>query len=281
MLNPMEEKVYQIVTYKGPILPIEVAKILGIETYLASAILSTLVNKNLVKLSFRKVGSSPLYYVKGQENKVREILFKELNELEKKTLERLKELKVAFKEDLYPQERFLLNDLKDFVSYLQIKKDDMEVFCWKHYSVGDNEFKEIIERKLFKKEPEKQIQETKSQAEIPIKKEVKRKTKKISIKEFENKVLEKVKTFAEIIDKKTTKGSVRILAYVETPIGKQKVVIIAKNKRNLNENDISKIFVEEQKNKIPIVILIEKEPSIKLRKYIQENMGELVKLLKI
>jgi len=75
-----EERVKQIVQMNGPMVLIDVAKKLGVESYLAGAILSTLVNRKVIKQSFRKVGSSPLYYVNGQEERVRKKLYEELTE---------------------------------------------------------------------------------------------------------------------------------------------------------------------------------------------------------
>ena len=65
MLNEKEEKILELVRIGGPILPIKVSKSLSVETYLAGAMLSALVKNGHLKITQKKVGSSPLYY-KGQ-----------------------------------------------------------------------------------------------------------------------------------------------------------------------------------------------------------------------
>ena len=155
-MQEKEEKVKNFVQMRGPVLLMDIAKNSEIESYLAGAIVSTLVNRGDVKQSFRKIGASPLYFVGGQEDRVRSRLHGELNDLEKKALSRIKELKVAFNEELYPQERYLMGDLKDFVERIKIKEKGQEFVCWRLKSLEDDEFESIVENKIKKYFPEEQ-----------------------------------------------------------------------------------------------------------------------------
>jgi len=295
MLNEKEEQVLNIIKRRGPSLPIDIGKELGIETFLASAILSTLINKGYVKISHRKVGSSPLYYVAGQEQIVRNRLYSELNELEKKALERLKELRVAFKEELYPQERVLLSELRDFVAYLQVKKDNKEMFCWKHYSVSDEEFKRIIEERL---EPKK-IETKKIEIPLPTNNTIKPKEpedikveksispqpgKKTKPKEpkssLDKKVLEYLNSLhATVLSQKLGKNESTYIISVKTPFGDQKYLVKSKNKKSISDGDISKIYVEASSKKLPFILLTTATPSKKIREYIAKNFGDLIKII--
>ncbi len=288
MLNEKEEKVLQLVRMRGPILPIDIAKAVGLETFLASAILSTLINKGHVKISHRKVGSSPLYYVDGQEQKLRNRLYSELNDLEKKALERLKQLRVAFKEDLYPQERVLLSELRDFVSYLQIKKDEKELFCWRHYSVTDDEFNEILQKKFEpqKEEVEQVVEKPEVQKRLEIKKEkVKQPIKKIKLRkeaknDFDKRVIEFFKkNNVEVLERKVSRNESDYLISIQTPLGGQKYFVKVKNKKSISESDISKLYVEISSKKYPAILIIPKQLSKKVRAYVDKNFGNLIRII--
>jgi hypothetical protein len=275
MLNEKEEKIMQLVRMSGPTLPNAVAKQLNTEIYLASAILSGLVQNGHLKLSSRRIGSSPLYYVPGQENRVRERLHKELNELEKKTLERVKDLKVAFTEELYPQERFLVNELKDFVEALTLNSDGQELKLWKHYSVSQDELNSIINSKLHKIEPKQEltqlevqqtlpqpVQQPQSVEEIkplsiftdPPKQESVETSKPKRVRkehipkqdsEFEKKVHEYLKEKKiEIISTKGKKGEAIHEASLPTALGAQNLLIKISSKPNVAESEISTFYTE-------------------------------------
>ena len=62
------EKIIGFIREKGPILPVEVGKFINTSILMASAYLSELSSADKVKISHVKVGSSPLYYLPGQEH---------------------------------------------------------------------------------------------------------------------------------------------------------------------------------------------------------------------
>jgi len=301
MLNEKDEKIMALVRTSGPILPINVAKELGVETYLAGAMLSSLVKGNHIKISHRRVGSSPLYFMEGQETRVRERLFKELNELETKTLERLRTLKVAFEEELYPQERFLLKELKDFVTPLTVKSGDKDVSCWKHYSVNDTELNELIEKKLVppkveqpepKIEPElPKVEEPKIEVkpeQLPLQmvekpKPVKRVTREIKASAFESKVLDFfISHKIDVGERKPLKKGETTYAITEhSHFGTRQFLASINDKKALNEQDISRFYVECQNNKMPGMIFVSKEPSAKTKEYLSKHIGDLIKILVI
>ncbi|MDD5182362.1 MAG: hypothetical protein PHC66_04305 [Candidatus Nanoarchaeia archaeon] len=312
MLNEKEEKIMQLVRMSGPTLPNVVAKQLNTEIYLASAILSGLVQNGHLKLSFRRIGSSPLYYVPGQENKVRERLHKELNELEKKALERIRDLKVAFTEELYPQERFLVSELKDFVEALTINSDGQELKLWKHYSVSQDELNSIISSKLHKTEPKQEltqleVQQTlqptaqQSQAveemkplsifseppkqetvEVPKPKRVRKEHAPKQDSEFERKVHEYLKEKKiEIISTKGKKGETIHEASLPTALGSQNLLVKISGKANVAESDISTFYTECLHLKKPGIIFVSNELSKKTRDFVSKNIGEFVKIIKM
>ncbi len=88
-----KEKVMQFISMRGPVLPVNVAKHIEQPLLISSAILSELVSSGKLKLSSLKVGSSPVYYVPGQEERVQQFS-KNLNEKDRRTFTLLKEKKI-------------------------------------------------------------------------------------------------------------------------------------------------------------------------------------------
>src|SRR3989338_6962099 len=88
----MRDKVLAFVKAKGPVIPMQVAKDLGKDTFYAGAILSELLNSKIIKISSAKVGGTPVYYFPGQEEKLT-MLYNGLPQKEKEDFNLLKEKK--------------------------------------------------------------------------------------------------------------------------------------------------------------------------------------------
>jgi len=286
MLQDKETKVLQIITSSGPKLPTELTKAVGIESYIASAILSTLVKNGHLHNSSRKIGSSLIYYIDGQEETVRQMLLKELNVTELKALETIKKMRVALDNDLYPQERYLMNDLKDFVTQLKLKTDDnQEITCWKYYEVSDAELMNIVKSKLVpKKEPEAVKEKFVPIKEefIPIKEKTLRK-KAVTLSGFG----EKVNKYLQGIDADTTAvirskpNELVSLIKIPTIIGSQSFMLFALNKKSITETDISKIYVESSKERKPVLLVVVNELGSKAKKYVEKHFGDVLKIIRI
>jgi len=305
MLNLKENQVYTSIQTKGPLLPIEIARSLSMETYIVSAILATLLKNKKIEISKRKIGSSNLYYIPGQEELVRKRLLPELNALEQKALQRVKELKVAFENELYPQERFMLKEMLDFVNLLKVKTEKEEFDVWVDAELTKEEINEIIKKRLENlkeksapiekpKEalPEKNIpiekEETKQELlsqeppkELPEKKERKRKsTQNTNFNEKLNDYLKRMDiTLIKVLSIKANEN----IAIVSIPsiIGDQFFYMFYTTKKNLNEGDLSKIYLEASKHKMPILLILENEINSKINQYIKDNFGNLIKIIKM
>ncbi|MEM4264005.1 MAG: hypothetical protein QW666_03890, partial [Candidatus Woesearchaeota archaeon] len=97
----------------SPVLPVQVAKALNTNSLFASAMLSELVSKDLLKVSNIKIGSSPLYYIPELGGQLQAYADK-LNAKDKKTYDLLKEKKVLREIDLDPLTRVSIKNIKDF-----------------------------------------------------------------------------------------------------------------------------------------------------------------------
>ncbi|MFH0868736.1 MAG: hypothetical protein V1839_00765 [archaeon] len=80
----MLDRILEIVQRIGPVLPVDVASKLGLDSFLASAFLSQLAEAGKIQVSKERVGGSQLFFVPGQENSAQEKV-KALMEASKKT----------------------------------------------------------------------------------------------------------------------------------------------------------------------------------------------------
>ena len=64
------DRALQTMRINGPVIPSKVAKAIGKDIIMASAILSELSSSNKVRISKLKVGGSPVYYLPGQESRL-------------------------------------------------------------------------------------------------------------------------------------------------------------------------------------------------------------------
>jgi len=156
------DKVLQIIRMKGPILPVELVREVGGNTMIAGAMLSDLVKNRKVRISNAKIGSSPVYYVQGQESKL-SMLYKGLHEKEKRAYDLLYENKVLRDKELAPVERVALREIKDFAVPLEVNlKTGKEIF-WKWHQTPTSQIEIMIKEMLGlnkKTEPEKQEQKS-------------------------------------------------------------------------------------------------------------------------
>ena len=64
------DKIIALCRQKGPVLPLEVAKLMKTETWKAGAMLSEMTENKILLISTIKVGGSPLYYLPDQQEKL-------------------------------------------------------------------------------------------------------------------------------------------------------------------------------------------------------------------
>ena len=72
MLDSKEvhKQIIEVLNEKGPSLPINLSKKIGMSSLFISAFLSELTNEKRIKVSHLKVGGSPLYFLDGQEEQL-------------------------------------------------------------------------------------------------------------------------------------------------------------------------------------------------------------------
>src|SRR3989338_3880532 len=246
--NKVSQRVLEIVKVKGPVIPVQISTEIRISILLASAILSGLVSNKQLKISSLKVGSTPLYYAQGQEEKLQGYV-KYLHDKEKKAYELLKSLLVLRDKALEPVVRVALRQIKDFASQLHVQAGgDVEVF-WKWYLMTNEEAEPLI-RKLL--EAGKAVKKEETQKTI-LPKEVKK-----DAGEFIKKVMEyfgsnRIEVVERIENKKKTEAE--FIISVPSPVGSIKYYCRANDKKACNDGDLSSVYVQGQSKKLPALFL--------------------------
>jgi len=145
--SQIKQKIIATLNSKGPSLPVHIANEIGMSILFASAFLSELLSEKKIKISYMKVGSSPIYFIAGQESKL-ENYSHYLKSREKDAYELLKENKFLKDEKQEPAIRVALRAIKDFA--FPFRKD--EKIYWRYLTAQINEFETQLEQPQVKKE---------------------------------------------------------------------------------------------------------------------------------
>jgi len=296
------DDVFEYIKKKGPILPVNVSKIVG-DTLLAGAVLAGLRERNLIKVSHGKIGSSPLYYVDGQEQKL-EMLYGYMSTIQKKAFDLIKAKKVLREKDLEPAMRVAMRMVQDFAIPVNVRTKDSTELFYKWYMLSDKETKELIGSILEgaslamvsgeQKKSERELHETKvavqesegkpkSDEIEKLRRELEELKQQIAKKPFEKPVDKKISDFPsaslddeikkdsflasvvtfckrnkiEIVEWKIVKRNSEIDMTIKLPsaVGTVEYYCKAKNKKKINDGDLSMAFIQGQNMKLPTLLI--------------------------
>lgn len=133
----IKEKILSILKFKGPLLPVNIANEMDMTMLFASAFLSELFSDKKIKMSYMKVGSSPLYFLSGQEPQL-ERYSNYLKSKEKDAFILIKEKRILKDSEQEPAIRVALRSIRDFA--IPLRKNN-ETY-WRYFTVPESEFKE-------------------------------------------------------------------------------------------------------------------------------------------
>jgi len=263
------EIILGIVKERGPILPVHVSKQINDDILMTSARLSELLTLKHIKISNLKVGGSPLYYFPGQEYRLQNFV-ENLQGVEKKAYDILRQKKIMKDTDQEPAIRVSLRQIKDFAVPLQVNYDNKSEIFWKWY-LTDNKDAELliknilstVDRKTQEELIEKPIESKKEQPKEEIQKEIIKdpikKPKKIQNKNlFSNEVNGFFrKNQINIIEKSDTKkiSEIDFVVGLQTTIGIIKYFCKSKNKTRINDADLSSAVIQSQSKGLPLLFL--------------------------
>ncbi len=270
------EKILQYIREKGPVLPVDIAKQINSNILMASAHLSELSSNSKLKISNIKIGGgSPLYYLPGQEAQLQKFA-DNLNEKEKRAYDLLYQKKILRDSQLEPLYRVTLRAIKDFAVPLQVNyKGSSEIF-WRWYLLTNKEAEESIreilkatatkpENEITEKEPKEKIIEKKT--EKKIKKEVHQEdTFSSQISDYFNK--NKINILSKEIIRKT---EIDFTIQVPSNVGNLDYYCKTKNKKKINDADLSSAFAQGQLRKLPVILLTNGDLTKRAKEMLQKD----------
>lgn len=131
-----KEKILSILRMKGPTLPVYISQELGISMLFASAFLSELLSDKLIKISYMRVGNSPVYYISGQEKQL-EKFSNYLKSKEKEAFLLLQNKKFLKDSEQPPAIRVALRGIKDFAFPFRRNGE----IIWRYLTSKESEFR--------------------------------------------------------------------------------------------------------------------------------------------
>lgn len=186
--SQIKEKILSTLRIRGPCLPVHIANATGLSILFASAFLSELFAEKKIKISNMKVGSSPVYFIPEQFDRL-EKYAEHLKSKEKDAYLLLKEKKFLVDIEQEPAIRVALRAIKDFA--IPFEKNNQLI--WRYFTQDQSEYEPL---KPKKEEPEKQKEAT------PEKREEKRIEKIVEKPQSAKKEYPKIKHPKKIASKK-------------------------------------------------------------------------------
>jgi DNA-binding MarR family transcriptional regulator len=269
-LNKREEIIISFLRARGPLLPIQIAKKIGIDSLTTSALLSSLAKSGKIRSSFKLIGSSKLFYLRGQEEIAREMLSKYLTQEEKELIQRVERANFLFEDQLTKREKSLARDLLDFIQPIRVSIDREERICWKHHSVS----LELL-RSLLEQAPEKP-----PAPKPPVAPKVPEVFKAEGI-------LERAKGFlsqlgARIVEEKEIRKRKEASLVVEFPSPlEQRYFVKIKGKRRITTSDLSLAFAEGSELKMPVIFITGAKISRSVKEFTQRKFGNLMRIVRM
>jgi hypothetical protein len=289
----IRERIISWINSNGPSLPVQIAKATGMDILFSSAFLSELFNDKEIKMSYLRVGSSPLYFISGQESQL-ERYSQYLKSKEKEAYLILKEKNILRDSEQQPAIRVALREIKDFA--IPFEKNE-EVF-WRYFLIEEPQEIKITEEKIeepkteeikFEKILEEKIPEAKKEVlpkeKVQKKPKEEKKPKKQANKNekkddnFFNKIKEYLsKKGIEILDIKDFKNNQAILKVKKGDNSEE--LFFAFNKKKITEKEILDANKKASEVGLPYSILSLGETTKKMSDLISaiKNLSNLSKI---
>jgi len=246
----VKDRIVMILRRRGPSLPVHVAKDSNLTMLFASAFLSELIADKMIKMSYMRIGSSPIYFVPEHESLL-ERFSASLKSKEKEAYILLKEKRFLKDQEQDPAIRVALRAIKDFAKSFERNNE----LIWRYFTVPESEFQgEIKPVTEIKQEIVREIKEEPVD-EVTIE-EVKEKVLEekpkplVKVREKSSKSKEKSDFCIKIIKllerkdiellsesnsgKKDFEGNGRI----NSDLGKIELLIIGKDRKKITEDDL-------------------------------------------
>ncbi len=236
------DQILSTLRMRGPSLPVQIVKAVGGNTILVGAVLSELSQAKKVKISKAKIGSSPVYFLPGQEARIGPLLYSHLHDKEKEAFDALKQRSILRDHDLTPVMRVALREIKDFSVPMEVTLNNNRETFWKWHLVSDENATDLIKKHLGLDKPKEKPEVVE---EKPIVKEEKIEKPKPEVKKIKPEIKETPIVTEEKIEKpkpvvKETKPKVK----KPKPIKEKQKTIPDKEKVEVAKPKETKPFID-------------------------------------
>lgn len=274
-----KEKILSLINSRGPSFPSKIARETGIQPLFAAAFMAELLGDRKLKVTSMKVGSSPVYYLQGQETHL-EKFAEYLSQKEREAFFLLQSNQLLDDEKQEPAIRVALRKIKDFAFPINVKVDGESKLFWKYFLVPDTDLEKQIESMFVQSKPKpkekitEKVEEMKKE-EPEVLKEKPKKAKKAK-KEESSDFTDKIKAYLtekeldlvqELLSKK--KEYISKVQH-ESKFGKQEHLVIAKDKKTLKTEDFLTAIQKAQAEKMPALFLAPGTPDKIASEYLKE-----------
>jgi len=258
----------------GPAQPVQLSKALEKDAFTCAAILQEAVSNGVIKQSYGRIGNSNLYYLPEQEEEAKQKLFEYLSIIEKKLVNKVKARAFINQDELSAQERFIIKNLRDFLVPVKVRDGKDERIVWKYYKTSN----EVLYQRIFSKPLQRTAPKTMTSPE-PVQERVKPKAS-------QTKGLNKAEKYFETIhaivkDKKIVRKNSETNYVIEVTRGvNQKYFVKFKDKKKINEKDLSIAYAEGMDKKLPVILLTTGKLTSNAKEF-NKKFGELLKVIQI
>ena len=278
----MREKILNYISENGPTLPVDIVKLTGGDSLISNAYLSELVSSKEILKSDELVGTANIYYLPGQEDKLKNKL-SELIDF-KKTPKNFQTKKVVETPELIKRREDFNNRLK-LIEDREKKEKIIErpKNIIKKFIEIPKKLPPIEEKKLQINDSEKIIEKPREIINKIVKK-VKPDFKKPNYDNSSSlyySAINFLENSNEIISKNMIdENSGTCVIKVKSSVGPIKFYVNIINKKRLTKSDIAEKYAESIEKKMPVIIITNATIANTSKKYLKE-LGGFVRVKKI
>lgn len=305
-----KDSILSLVKQKGPLVPNDIKRSLGGDSFLIGAILSELKSRKFLLMTAVKKGGSSFYYLPGQELQLEKCI-EYLNEKDQQTVHRLSQEKIFNEADEELFTRVSLRNIPDFAKPFMMQTPAGEYRFWRYFLLSEQDAKQrVIDQVSEKKQPEPQqspqpeqtpreqqpVQEEQpSQEEVSSQNVVEEKrpvqerqvtlsspqlsSEDIESTPFYDSVVSFFKSNSITVQQQEQLGKDREYFFIislPTAVGPLQLYAHARNKKKLNEGDVAPALLKAKLFDLPCLYLYDGEFTKKALTIIEEEYKGII-----
>lgn len=263
-----KEKIVEIISEEGPLLPVEIAAKAELNSFLAKGYLEDLLKEGKVKAEKQKAGSEPLFYLPGQEDRLEEKREEAENTAVK--IKNYKERKIEENPELKKKREEFMERLRKIENREREQEEENTEEEREPESEEEEKkssFKDKIKESVFqKKEEREEEQEEKEKEKVEEEEESFLKKAEDFLENNEVKIIEK-------IDEK--KKREELIVSIPSKLRPIKHIVMIRDKKKLSKSDLALAYTKSLEEKMPSLVITHGKLTKTAKEYLN-NTGELL-----